>query len=179
MDRKWKRPRLPYDAARIKAEDAMLKAYGLRRKREIWRAVGIIRSFRERARKLIAEKDKEKEKILLDKLIKMGLLKEGSVLEDVLALKPADILNRRLETVIVSKGLVQKPLQARQMITHGHVYIAGVRTYYPSYLVGPEEEVQIEVRFAAKQHAKKEPEPAAAQAAVEEAVAPQSPEEAQ
>ncbi|MBI2676318.1 MAG: 30S ribosomal protein S4 [Candidatus Aenigmarchaeota archaeon] len=151
IDRKWKRPRVPYDAARIKAEDDILKSYGLRRKREIWRAEAIIRGLRERARKLIAEKDREKEKILLGKLAKMGLLKEGSVLDNVLALKTTDILNRRLETIIFNKGLVQKPLQARQIITHGHVYVAGVRTYYPSYLVSPEEEAAIEIRYPPKQ----------------------------
>jgi small subunit ribosomal protein S4 len=94
---------------------------------------------------LVARKDKEKEKTLIEKLIKIGVLKPGNTLEDVLALTVEDILERRLQTIVYRKGLANSLKHSRQLIVHGHVKINGRKITYPSYLVPKEEENKIEI----------------------------------
>jgi len=143
--KKYKRPKRPWDKERIAEEKELLKTYGLRRKREIWRTEEILRKYRRLARRLAAEKDKEKEKILIQKLIRIGVLKPGATLDDVLGLTVKDFLERRLQTIVFKKGLANTIKQARQLIVHGHVYVNGLRTVYPSYLVNKDEEDKITV----------------------------------
>ena len=140
---KFRKPKRPWDSTRIADEKTLLKEYGLRRKQELRVAEQLLREFRQRARELIAEEDKGKEKILLDKLSKMGILKEGSNLDDVLALTVKDVLNRRLQTLVLEKKLAKTPRQARQMITHGKISISGRRTSFPSHMVTLEDEGKI------------------------------------
>jgi small subunit ribosomal protein S4 len=143
--KKYETPKKPWDKARIEKEKEILKKFGLKRKRELWRAEAILRKYRRMARELVAKKDKEKEKILLEKLEKIGVLKEGSGLDDVLALTVEDILERRLQTIVYRKGLANTIKHARQLIVHGHVKINGRKINYPSYIVPREEEDKIEV----------------------------------
>jgi len=135
IKRKFKKPRAPWDKERMNKEDQLMKTFGLRRKREIWKGESILRSFRRRARNLAAKRDKEQEKILLDKLHKMGLLDKNANLDDVLSLTIENLLNRRLQTIVLKKNMVNTPKQARQIITHGHIAIEGRRTIYPSFIV--------------------------------------------
>jgi len=135
LRKKLKRPRRPYDKERIERELQLLKKYGLRRKREIWNVEEILRKFRRRARRIAAEKDEEKKKILMEKLVKMGLLDKKSTLDDVLSLTVEDILDRRLQTIVLKKGLANTPKQARQFITHGHVAVGSRRVVYPGFLI--------------------------------------------
>lgn len=143
--KKYERPLRPWDKQRIEKEKELLKQFGLRRKREIWRAEGILRKYRRLARELIAKPDKAKEKILIDKLVKLGILNENATLDDVLSLSIENILERRLQSVVYKKGLASTIKQARQFITHGKVRIGKRKIVYPSYLVPKEEEDKIEV----------------------------------
>ena len=143
LKKKYKKPRKPWDKARIEKEKELMKKYGLRRKREIWRAEAILRNFRRRARELAAKKDKEAEKILLDKLYRLGLLEKNATLDDVLSLTIEDILERRLQTMVFKKNLANTPKHARQLIVHGHIAVDGRRTIYPSFLVTRELEDKI------------------------------------
>jgi small subunit ribosomal protein S4 len=141
---KFRRPKVPWDSARIKEEKAKTSEYGLRRKKEIRVAEEILRNFRRRTRELIAVPDERKERVLLEKLTKLGLLKEkGAGLDDVLALSENDVLERRLQTVVFRKEMAKTPRQARQHIVHGHIEIDGRRTDVPSYLVSVDEESKI------------------------------------
>ena len=133
--RRYKKPKTPWDLHRIKDERKIINEYGLKRKKEIWIAESILRRFRERARELIAEKDKEKEKNLIEKLQKLGLLGKESGLDDVLALSVNDVLNRRLQTIAFKKGFGKTIKQARQLITHGHIAVDGRRIKFPGYLI--------------------------------------------
>lgn len=143
IKKKYKKPRKPWDKERIEVEKKLMKAYGLRRKREIWKAESILRAFRRRARDLAAKKDKVQEKVLLDKLRKLGLLGKNASLDDVLSLTVEDILERRLQTLVFKRELANTPKHARQLITHGHVAVDGRRTVYPSFLVPKELEKKI------------------------------------
>jgi small subunit ribosomal protein S4 len=135
IKKKLKKPRAPWDKERIDKENQLMKVYGLRRKREIWKAESTLRSFRGRARDLAAKKDKAEEKILLGKLQKLGLLSKDASLDDVLRLTVENILDRRLQTFVFKNGLANTPKHARQLITHGHIAVDGRKTIYPSFFI--------------------------------------------
>jgi len=137
------RPRAPWDATRLEEETKILREFGLRRKREIWSAEEIVRNFRRRARSLIAVKDERKTQILLNRLVNMGLIQKGQGLDQVLQLKANEILGRRLQTLVFKKGFASTIKEARQRITHGHVYVGERKMVFPSYIVLVEEENQI------------------------------------
>ena len=54
------------------------------------------------------------------------------------------MLERRLQTIVWKKGLARTIYQARQLIVHGHIAIAGRRVTSPGYLVSREEEDRID-----------------------------------
>ncbi len=68
---------------------------------------------------------------------------ENATLDDILNLKVQDILERRLQTVVLRKGLAKTPLQARQMIVHRHVMIGDRRVDRPGYWVQRGEDERI------------------------------------
>jgi small subunit ribosomal protein S4 len=144
--KKFKRPKKPWDSKRIADEKTLMKDYGLRTKRELWRTQEILRQFRGRARGLIAVEDPEKQRVLMDRLVKLGMLSKEAELDDVLALEITSVLDRRLQSLISKRGLATSPLHARQLITHGHVLVGSRRVKFPSYLVSSEEEGRISVR---------------------------------
>ncbi|MEM1688942.1 MAG: 30S ribosomal protein S4 [Candidatus Hadarchaeales archaeon] len=148
IKKKYETPRHPWDKARMDAEDKLLRTYGLRRKREIWRAQTVLRKFRAQARELMARSDPQAEKekaALIRRLQKFGLVGENATLDDVLGLTVEDIIQRYLQWIVYKKGLARTPKQARQMIVHGHVKIGGRAMKSPSYMVPVAEEDIIEV----------------------------------
>ncbi len=147
--RKWEGPRHPWEAERIAAENELLKKYGLKNKRELWRAESLVRRFRQRSRILqaqirygSAQAEREKDE-LLGRLERMGLLAPDGTLNDVLALDVEAILTRRLQTMAYVKGLAHTPKHARQLIVHGHAAIGGRRVTIPGYFVSRAEEEEI------------------------------------
>lgn len=147
--KKYSSPSILWDEQRIKEEKELQIKYGLKNKREVWKAKSLLRNFRRHARELVArlrtgEKQAEREKEqLLKKLIRLGILTENSGLDDVLALDVNAILSRRLQTLVYLKGLAYTPWQARQLIVHGHTAINGRKVNVPSYLVRKDEENSI------------------------------------
>ncbi|MEM5799101.1 MAG: 30S ribosomal protein S4 [Candidatus Aenigmatarchaeota archaeon] len=148
----YSKPKRPWDKVRIEEEEKIIKKYGLRKKGEIWRAAALLRSFRQRARNLAAIKNEEEEKKLLERLHRLGLLDKGAILNDVLSLTVEDILERRLQTIVIKKGLANTIKQARQYIVHGHIGVEGRRVKFPSFLVTRELEDKIDFyKFHPKQ----------------------------
>jgi small subunit ribosomal protein S4 len=145
--KKYERPLKIWNKEKILEDREIMKSFGLKKKMEIWRTEGFLRKFRRMARDLEAKKDKEKEKVLLRKLINLGVLNEGATLDDVLGLSLKNFLDRRLETIIFSKSLANSAKQSRQFITHGHVSIGGKKITYPSYLVLKNDESNINVKI--------------------------------
>jgi small subunit ribosomal protein S4 len=143
--KKYETPLRPWDKQRLEEEKKLLKKFGLKNKKEIWRAEAIVRKFRRMAREIAATNDKEKERILINKVVRLGLLKEGATLDDVLGLTVENLLERRLQTILKNKGLANTIKHARQLITHGHVKINGRKVTYPSYIVPINEEDSIVV----------------------------------
>jgi small subunit ribosomal protein S4 len=152
------KPLRPWDKERMKTERALLKRFGLRRKKEVWKAEAVLRKFRRMAREVSTTENKEEAEILVRKMIKLGLLSEGATLDDVLGLIMENILERRLQTIIKNKGLANTMKQARQLITHGHVRINGRKILYPSYIVTKAEEnaIAIDVSIESKKPITKE-----------------------
>ncbi|MEM0368967.1 MAG: 30S ribosomal protein S4 [Desulfurococcaceae archaeon] len=141
--RLWIGPRHPWRKDRLMEESKLLGVYGLRSKRELWKAATIIRYFRHRARILLAapqEIREKEEKTLVENLVKLGLLNEGAKLDDVLNLRVEDLLERRLQTIVYKKGLAKTIHEARQLIIHGHIAIGGRRVRSPGYIVPRDEE---------------------------------------
>jgi ribosomal protein S4 len=67
-------------------------------------------------------------------------------LEDILSLTIRDMCERRLQTIVVKKGLARTVKQARQFITHEHILVGERKITAPSYIVNSSEETTI--RFA-------------------------------
>jgi small subunit ribosomal protein S4 len=119
----------------------IIHKYGLKNKRELWKTQTLLRDLRHQARELQArlrtsdeQAIKEKD-ALLERLSRMGLLSGKADLNDVLALEVEALLARRLQTQIYLKGLARTVKQARQLIIHGHIGIAGRKVTVPSYIV--------------------------------------------
>jgi small subunit ribosomal protein S4 len=135
MKRKHKtysRPKRPFDKARIQEEGKIKEEFGLKNKREIWKADAKIKLIREKAKKLISADESEKV-AFFNRLKKMGF-KINSI-SDVLSLDKKDYLRRRLQTVLVNRGIARTPKLARQLITHKKVLIAENSINSPSYIV--------------------------------------------
>ena len=67
----FSRPRKAYDMIRIKDENELVKKYGLKCKKEIWKADAAVDRIRNLGKKVITAK-KEDQEILFNKLNKMG-----------------------------------------------------------------------------------------------------------
>lgn len=144
--RKYETPRFPWRTDILQSELKLLGQYGLRNKHELWRHKTTLSRFRELARSLLGMPTEQREKMekqLLNRLARLGILPDTAVLDDVLDLALEDLLERRLQTMVFSKGLAKSIYQARQLITHGHIAIAGKRVPSPSYIVLREEEAQL------------------------------------
>lgn len=144
--RKYSRPSQPWQKTRIEEERALLKEYGLKNKKEIWKAQSILRNFAKQAKRLIAEKTEQskKEEIqLLNRLKALGILPQTAVLEDVLGLTVRDILKRRLQSIIFKKGLAKTIKQARQFITHQHIIVNDKKITTPGHLLLKKHETKI------------------------------------
>jgi len=146
--KKYETPSHPWEMERIKEENELIKKYGLKNKREIWKAETLLRKYRGQARNLLAkistdaQSKKESDQLLMH-LSRMNILPPNSTLDDVLTLDTEAILSRRLQTLTYLKGLASTPQQARQLIAHGHVAIDDSKITIPGYLVTKEEESNI------------------------------------
>jgi len=142
--KKWERPGHPWIKARLEEEMRLMGEYGLRNKRELWRAQSLLRRIRARARSLLAlppDVRAREEEVLVNKLYRMGLLKSDKAsLDDILGITISDVLERRLQTIVYRKGLAKTIHMARQLIVHGHIAIAGRRVTSPGHLVSRDEE---------------------------------------
>jgi small subunit ribosomal protein S4 len=145
-------PSHPWKTARIQEENALIRKYGLKNKREVWKAKSQLARFRGQARKLVArmrtgdlQAEKEKD-LLIKRLHRMGFLGENALLDDILSLDIDNIFSRRFQTIIYLKGMARSPKQARQFIVHGHASIDGRKVTVPGYLVKRTEEKTIEFR---------------------------------
>ena len=142
----WEKPKRPLNYDLKMDELKTLGTFGLKTKQELWKTQTELSRVRLQARSLLAlrqEERKRKEPILMQSLTKIGLVDEGSTLDDVLNLQINDLLSRRLQTITQKKLFFKTPYQARQAIVHGHIMIGDNVVTIPSYVVKTTEENKI------------------------------------
>ena len=154
MKRKHKRyskPKRPFDKTRIDEEAKIKKDFGLKNKREIWKAEAKIKSFREKAKKLIRASEKE-QKLLFDRMKKIGL--NVNSIADILSLDKRDYLQRRLQTIVAKKRLATTMRSARQLISHKKILVNGKVVSIPSFVVTTDLENKITLKKSKKKKKK-------------------------
>jgi small subunit ribosomal protein S4 len=146
---KYQGPRHPWNKERIDEEKLLVRTYGLVNKKELWKVSSKVKAYKESIKKLLAQRgaqaDKEQEQ-LFSRLKKYGLLGADASVDDVLSLRVEQLLDRRLQTILLKHELAHTTKQARQFITHGHIILAGKKITSPGHLVTLVEESTIEFR---------------------------------
>lgn len=147
--KQYQTPKNPWQSDQLSQELYLVGTYGLRNKRELWRAQTELSRIRKQTRALLAapaDRRAAREPQLLRFIGRLGLISEAAGVDDVLGLTIENVLERRLQTVVWRKGYAHTPQQARQMITHGHITLSDRVITVPSYLVRREEEEQVRLR---------------------------------
>ena len=115
--------------------------YGLRNKRELWRVQMALSKIRQAARTLLTLDAKDPRRLfegeaLLRRMYRYGVLEEAqNKLDYVLALTPADFLERRLQTLVFKLGLAKSVHHARVLIRQRHVRVGKQVVNVPSFMV--------------------------------------------
>ena len=146
LKKRYATPSHPWHKAVIEAESVLVKEFGLAKKREIYSANAFIKKYRALAKNLIVNKDQQtiKEKAqIIGKLQKLGLISANAEVSDILSLETKDILERRLQTRVYKLGLARSMKQARQFITHRHIFVGNKEITSPSYLTSVEDDSMI------------------------------------
>lgn len=145
--KKYSKPAHPWRIARIEEENKICMEYGIPQKTELWKAISKLESYKNQAKTLSSstavQAGKEMNN-LLQKLKGYKLIDQESS-DAILGITLKDVLDRRLQTLVVKKGFSKTMKQARQMITHRHVLINNKIITSPSYLVAVSEENAIEI----------------------------------
>ena len=109
----WRKPKRPLNYDLKMEELRTVGTYGLRTKKELWKAHTELSRVRHQARSLLAlrrEVREEREPILMRSLAKIGLVSGDATLDDVLNLQVTDLLGRRLQTIVWKKLGFRSPV---------------------------------------------------------------------
>merc|ERR1712024_250080 len=134
-------PRRPLEKARLDQELKFVGEFGLRNKREVWRVKYSLAKIRTAARELLTLDEKDPRRLfegnaLLRRLVRTGVLAEDKMkLDYVLALKPEDFLERRLQTQVFKLGLAKSIHHARVLIKQRHIRVRKQVVNIPSFIV--------------------------------------------
>ena len=149
--KQYEKPTRKFEKERQADEVKLIVTYGLRNKREVWKAQSVLRRYRRAARDITAmgsagadpKAVETKRRQLLESLERIGFVPADAGIESVLSLSIEQHLERRLQTIVYRKGLARSPKQARQFVTHGHIMVGGRKVTIPGYQVSRAEEGQI------------------------------------
>lgn len=146
MKRKHKlysKPKRPFEKTRIEEEALIKEEFGLKNKKELWKANAKVKLIKEKAKNLIKE-DRIKQQAFFDKLKKIGF--NVSSIAEVLSLDKKDYLQRRLQSVVARKRIAKSIKEARQLITHKKILVGERIVDIPSYIVAINDENKIEIK---------------------------------
>ena len=144
----WRKPKRPLNYDLKMEELRTLGSFGLRTKKELWKAHTELSRVRHQARSLLALRQEvraEREPVLMKSLARIGLVNDDATLDDVLNLQVTDLLSRRLQTIVWKKLGFRSPYQARQAVVHGHIMLDDRIVDIPSYVVRPDQEPTIRI----------------------------------
>jgi len=144
--KKYVSPKRPFDTDRFEQELQLVGTFGLRNKKELWMHRTELSNYRRQARQLLALPPSERaqrEKELIDKLSRIGILSGDLTLDSVLDLTLENLLERRLQTIVFRKGLAASMHHARQLVTHGHIGLDNSRVTTPARFITTSEEEHI------------------------------------
>ena len=144
----YARPMKPFEGPRIAEENLLVKEYGLKNKKEVWKSLAKINYYKKRAMAL-ARSPSEEQEAFFNKLRHLGL-KVNSV-SDILGLKIEDLLRRRLPSIVNKKRLAKTVKQARQLVVHKKITVKCNVIDSPSYIVSVDEENRIDLKKKVKQ----------------------------
>ncbi|MDA1196420.1 MAG: 30S ribosomal protein S4 [Nanoarchaeota archaeon] len=164
----YRGPSHPWQKERLESEILLLKEYGLKNKKELWKVDSLLKNYMRQAKRLIAlggEQAEKERRHLLAKLQSLGLLESESGVADVLGISLKSLLERRLQTILHRKHLARSVIQARQFIVHEHVLVGEKKLTVPSYLVSVSEEASISMAPGSSLANPEHPERAAAKVA--------------
>ena len=139
-------PRHPWRRDQLELELHLIGDFGLRNKRELWRYKTMLSEVRGIARSMLSSTGEERERReaeYISKLSRIGVLSESASIDEVLDLDIRDLLERRLQTVVFRRGMAKSLYQARQLVSHGHVSVAGKVVSVPGYIVKRDEEAKL------------------------------------
>jgi len=140
------RPKQPWSSERLREELVLMGQFGLRSKRELYSAESFLRKMRRVARSYLAlpaEERASRERELISRLHRLGLVEERATLESVLSLDLSSILSRRLQSIVQARGLAKSLHEARQLVTHGKIAIDDAVVRTPGKMVTREEEQRV------------------------------------
>jgi small subunit ribosomal protein S4 len=142
----YETPRHPWRKDQLEVELHLMGEYGLRNKRELWRYKTMLSQVRGIARSMLGATEAERARVereYLSKLGRIGVLSESASIDDILDLELRDLLERRLQTMVFRRGLAKTVHQARQLVSHGHITVAGRIVSVPGYIVARDEEQKL------------------------------------
>ena len=133
-------PRRAFEKERLDQELMLCGKYGLRCKREIWRAQTALAKIRKAARFLLTLPEKHPKRLfegaaILRRCVRYGLLsEEEQKLDYVLQLSTQRFLERRLQTLVFKRGLAKSIHHARVLIKQRHIRVGKQLVNVPSFL---------------------------------------------
>ena len=139
-------PSHPWNAERIKEENRLASKYGLKNKKEIWKAESKVKRYRRDARIILgmdADEREAQETEFMNHLVRLGFISPNAKLEEVLDLNVEDVLRRRLQSLVFKKGLSNTAKEARLFVVHGHITLNGKKINAPGHLVEKADEDNI------------------------------------
>ena len=144
--KKYDTPSHTWIKSRIETEKRVAREFGTRNKKEIWKMETVLKNFKSQAKKLIVlntEQSKIETEHLFRRVRELGLVKGDVNFDSILGLSVDNLMARRLQSVVYTKGLSKSVGQARQFIVHGHVIVDGKKITSQSYLVSQKEEAGV------------------------------------